>query len=222
MQVCYCQRLNQAREKAKAIKCAGNLKQIGLAMGMYSDDYDEHFPAARQKYQGYDNNWGDVLRKTDYFGASNNKAFKTGANTPLTCPSMRPQKYKGAYYTYGYRCLSNSYYNQFCFTGGKYIAVKIYRTDLSYHSTKTNYSQYTPSEGIYMTDSWNPASYCDKQYFRTSSGVATDYHVRLIHNSRANAIFFDGHVAAKNGIELGKNKIRYAWAQDGVLRLQLY
>ena len=33
--------LNKAREKAKTIKCAGNLKQQGLAMMLYSQDYDE-------------------------------------------------------------------------------------------------------------------------------------------------------------------------------------
>ena len=36
--------LNQAREKARRINCAGNLKQIGLALRMYSGDSDERFP----------------------------------------------------------------------------------------------------------------------------------------------------------------------------------
>ena len=37
--------LSQAREKARRINCSGNLKQIGLALRMYSGDYDEWFPA---------------------------------------------------------------------------------------------------------------------------------------------------------------------------------
>ena len=36
--------LSQAREKARRINCAGNLKQIGLSLRMYSADYDENFP----------------------------------------------------------------------------------------------------------------------------------------------------------------------------------
>ena len=36
--------LSQAREKARRINCSGNLKQIGLALRMYSADYDESFP----------------------------------------------------------------------------------------------------------------------------------------------------------------------------------
>src|SRR5436853_425232 len=33
----------QAREKARAISCLSNLKQIGLGALMYSQDYDEKF-----------------------------------------------------------------------------------------------------------------------------------------------------------------------------------
>ena len=36
--------LSQAREKARRINCSGNMKQIGLALRMYSGDYDENFP----------------------------------------------------------------------------------------------------------------------------------------------------------------------------------
>jgi prepilin-type N-terminal cleavage/methylation domain-containing protein len=36
----------QAREKARAITCVSNLKQIGLGLVMYVQDYDETMPAA--------------------------------------------------------------------------------------------------------------------------------------------------------------------------------
>jgi len=35
----------QARESARRASCLSNLKQIGLALMMYTQDYDEHFPA---------------------------------------------------------------------------------------------------------------------------------------------------------------------------------
>jgi prepilin-type N-terminal cleavage/methylation domain-containing protein len=34
----------QARERARAITCTSNLKQIGLGIDMYVQDYDETFP----------------------------------------------------------------------------------------------------------------------------------------------------------------------------------
>jgi prepilin-type N-terminal cleavage/methylation domain-containing protein/prepilin-type processing-associated H-X9-DG protein len=37
----------QAREKARQIGCSSNLRQIGLAFGMYAQDYDEALPDRR-------------------------------------------------------------------------------------------------------------------------------------------------------------------------------
>src|SRR5579871_4692134 len=43
----------QAREKARGISCLSNLKQLGLALNMYVQDYDETFPL--NHIEGY---WG--------------------------------------------------------------------------------------------------------------------------------------------------------------------
>ena len=40
----------QAREKARAISCLSNLKQIGLAVAQYNQDYDEKTPNGRDQY----------------------------------------------------------------------------------------------------------------------------------------------------------------------------
>ena len=45
--------LSQAREKARRINCAGNLKQIGLSMRMYSGDWNEQFPGTSDATQSY-------------------------------------------------------------------------------------------------------------------------------------------------------------------------
>ena len=38
--------LTKAREQARAVSCRNNLKQIGLAFGMYQSEYNEFFPSA--------------------------------------------------------------------------------------------------------------------------------------------------------------------------------
>jgi prepilin-type processing-associated H-X9-DG protein len=65
-----------AREKARRISCASNLKQIGLALKQYSMDYNDQFPP-------YDGAKGlEILRKNDYL--TDYKIY--------TCPSSANSK----------------------------------------------------------------------------------------------------------------------------------
>ena len=71
--------LNQAREKARRISCASNLKQIGLAMKQYAMDHKDYFPKA-------DNCAGfNELIKNDYLTDGN--VYK--------CPSSKILKANG-------------------------------------------------------------------------------------------------------------------------------
>ncbi|MCK5804435.1 MAG: DUF4190 domain-containing protein [Lentisphaeria bacterium] len=63
--------LSQAREKARQINCSGNLKSIGLALRMYSQDYDEHFPPAL-----------NTLKKHDYLTAGKVYICPSTTDTP--------------------------------------------------------------------------------------------------------------------------------------------
>ena len=46
--------LTKAREQARSVTCRSNLKQLGLAFGMYQADYDEFFPTAGNAPSGWD------------------------------------------------------------------------------------------------------------------------------------------------------------------------
>lgn len=46
--------LNQARELAKKAVCMSNLKNIGLASNMYSNEYDDIFPSVNGETPGYE------------------------------------------------------------------------------------------------------------------------------------------------------------------------
>ena len=47
--------LNQARERGKAANCSSNLKQIGYALDMYSNDWQEYLPLGCEDMMGRDN-----------------------------------------------------------------------------------------------------------------------------------------------------------------------
>ena len=49
--------LNQARERAKRIQCASNMRQLGLSMLFYANEYNDSFPIASIR-------WTYVLYKT--------------------------------------------------------------------------------------------------------------------------------------------------------------
>lgn len=53
--------LNQAREKGKSIQCIGNLKQTGMVMDMYSNDYDDWLLPPRGPVPEVESRWADYL-----------------------------------------------------------------------------------------------------------------------------------------------------------------
>ena len=62
--------LNKARDKAKSISCASNLKQIGLAQGMYSNDYNSYIVPGLINNGGTDSvqqSWVGSLAGSKYF-----------------------------------------------------------------------------------------------------------------------------------------------------------
>jgi prepilin-type processing-associated H-X9-DG protein/prepilin-type N-terminal cleavage/methylation domain-containing protein len=58
--------LQQARAKARQIKCAGNAKQLGLALFMYADDNKEKF----HQHRDTASTWGWPDRLISYVGGS--------------------------------------------------------------------------------------------------------------------------------------------------------
>ena len=66
----------QAREKARSISCLSNTRQIGIAMAMYVQDYDESFPYAWGNPAGTWYETVDPYIKAGEAGSSNWKTAK--------------------------------------------------------------------------------------------------------------------------------------------------
>ena len=67
--------LNKAREKAHGIVCTGNLKQIGLAQGMYSSDYSEWIVPTRCPWNDETRNWFEILSGVTINGKKEGGAY---------------------------------------------------------------------------------------------------------------------------------------------------
>ena len=109
--------LNKAREKAKAISCVGNQKQIGLAWNLYLPDNGDTFPGYERVRESFGGSWGpsaDIGGTQRNFANERplNKYIKSGTIAPtepmtvFKCPSDKgiiPWTAAGttAYYNYG-------------------------------------------------------------------------------------------------------------------------
>ncbi|MCF6175621.1 MAG: type II secretion system GspH family protein [Victivallaceae bacterium] len=76
--------LNQAREKAKSIKCASNLKQCGVNFALYMDSYDGRLPIRLGPPA-----WSVILYNSGYIKDSHAaNGLQIGRNSVYSCPTM--------------------------------------------------------------------------------------------------------------------------------------
>jgi prepilin-type N-terminal cleavage/methylation domain-containing protein/prepilin-type processing-associated H-X9-DG protein len=83
----------QARAKARQAACLSNMKQIGNAVMMYIQDYDETYPVNNRTFQGGSAGFQNTLTQVTWFGllqpyAKNVDIFKcpsAPASDPMNC-----------------------------------------------------------------------------------------------------------------------------------------
>ena len=194
--------LSKAREKARAVNCLNNLKQFGLAIGMYFHDYDQDwFMSGNTSTMSYranqPNSWLTCLK---HFG------YIVGHVNMYNCPSTvgfitTPLESSGTY-SYGA-----------CYNGNE-----PYGFNITYVATKVPYS----SIGLVL-DSW--AINAQKSYYRiVNDGTSNTYgRPYMIHNERCNVVAADGHAMGVNKGELclmytpglwKDSPLRFKWAAE--------
>ncbi len=219
--------LNQARARARAITCVNNLKQCGLGLRMYADDFDGRIPM-QAKVGEQNPYWGWLLQGWVYTDANGTKenldvsAYLSGENT-IHCPEMVKTTPKNQIRNYGMGHLVwGSWDNDMEKSIGPKSSV-FYQTDHGGSYTKgINSNQLkSPSEVLLVADSgylfsstyngFNAA--CWKNNVADGGGG-----IMLSHNNAANSWFGDGHVASLNKGQLAAtaNKITYLLDSAGV------
>jgi len=93
--------LQQARAKARSIKCTGNLKQIGLSIFMYADDNREHLPNYRDEATTW--HWTDCLLPY----AGDRMMFRCDSNTRGLSYAQSSVPTVGTHYGWNWRELGS-------------------------------------------------------------------------------------------------------------------
>ena len=161
----------KAREKARQSSCLSNLKQLGLGMISYAQDYDEMFPAIG----------GAPLFTDAALGSFNLRA--DGTNQHGWATRILPYVKNGQVF----RCPSNTYLNCGINYALPYNAMNSSGTVVPYFATNLSLGQFArPAESLMMTEEGNGGG---DQYVLNGQY----YACAMPHNEGGNMTFVDGH-----------------------------
>jgi len=168
--------LAKAREKARQAVCMGNMKQIGLAMMMYVQDFDDYLTPADSMEAGV-GNWRFWFGKLNsYLGKS---AGPNVENKAWRCPSNRYHAWDWSRISYGANenlmYATNPLFNQSIKNAAKMSKIR------------------RPAGTIMIAES-NGDGYYDFLVQGIGPSYTRNYPVGDRHNNGANLIFCDGHV----------------------------
>jgi prepilin-type N-terminal cleavage/methylation domain-containing protein/prepilin-type processing-associated H-X9-DG protein len=170
----------QAREAARKTQCASNIKNLGTAMLMYTQDYDEQLPLAAYAVGGFDFlTWHDLaepyVKNKAIWLCPSSQVSKTDANGRPT-----------THFAYNVRYLT---------TIGLNLAAT-YQT----HTAASLAAIQSPAETVMLLDARTsvPSSWCgdDGKFLLLPADPDTDCWGRpnFLHSEGANLLWVDGHV----------------------------
>jgi prepilin-type processing-associated H-X9-DG protein/prepilin-type N-terminal cleavage/methylation domain-containing protein len=177
--------LNQAREKAKTIKCAGNLKQVGLAFQLYSQNWNDWIFAQREKEGSpYTPFWFERLN-TDH----------VNSKEVFHCPSDEDFSFDYHHVSYGFNTAGTEPGTNTGLGHSMQCTNTAHQPPIKFVSVKR------PSTTILVADSNNDGSWTAVLGPTTSSWGATE-PLGTRHSNGANVLWADGHVKYGSFAEL--------------------
>ena len=173
--------LNAARQKAQAASCVGNLKQCGLMLNLYQNDYQDWF------WSDLAIGWSQMIRRCGYVNSYKALRCPRPSATPLYDELSQAAAFQQTY-------------------GAPYVADDIgainMRGATSYHTGRADEKKPNPSHIVMNCDSRYETMYAyrDQYYTVSLAGGTTTLAANrgallLAHSKKANVVMKDGHVA---------------------------
>jgi prepilin-type processing-associated H-X9-DG protein/prepilin-type N-terminal cleavage/methylation domain-containing protein len=190
--------LNSAREKARSISCASNMKQVGQSFILYQSSFDGYYPA----YQYSDGAGGELSRATEMNWAYNLKSSGSLMDPSVfKCPASSMLNNVSTNGKWDVVKLGNVNSYQYIAMGYNYFFLARYRpTFLSNPSTYTpcrNVHVKKPSTIITLGDTWR-SNIQNLGTYILNYKTTTTYTFHERHPSRsANVLWCDGHVSGE-------------------------
>ncbi len=207
--------LSKAKAKAHGIKCVNNLRQIGIAMITYADDYQNVLvPLNRHRYtiNNAGNWWFDIMVQGKYLPSTN------GANVIWRCPAVKDQDINpGGQLGFGVIEGSIIRYATNSNTGlpeGSRRTTEINRPSQVWLMGDTGVPQVGPPPPHCRFTTWF-AVWRSDQWANYAQGNGSGHQVGPRHNLRADALFFDGHVEPLTYLDLSNN-VNNIWATNNI------
>ena len=190
--------LNKARNRANAIDCTSNLKQLGMGLSSYSGDNDDFVTPWRVGYGGtYNATWEYLICR--YIPVASNQW--AASNSPNKSDGTDSDPWKTRRSPYLCRANRTPYYNQSAknvFSGQvfwtAYAINRCVSADLNYNGSWLNITKLTqlkrPSRCFALVDNTTNSNGLDNQFDNINAWPVENF----LHDSFANMLFHDGSV----------------------------
>ncbi len=181
--------LSKARNRAQAMSCVSNLKQMSLGLHGYLNDFSDTFPALDYGGAGV---WSWPAALYPYI-AGNELVLIYGVyqtlnnKTPYQCPSQLKWDQSAGYVSYGY--------NLNALGTSNYAGTSYYGQPVSYPINLSRIKR--PSLQLVWADSWGGSTTLENRS-RGSYKLVQSNNLCFRHDKRSNSAYADGHVAPES------------------------
>lgn len=189
--------LINARERGHQIKCSGNQKQLGLAVNMYLDDYQEYFPIGIYTISGACWSWTDQL--APYCGTK----FKSAKESYESIGTHNNYSQVAKYYKIFLCPKKNMTWNEYTTGWWNYVGNYTTNSDImpryptgTYDAApkKTVHLKFPSANGLLWDGkrAVSGSAYGPRASTESAIGITSTPDYR--HGSNINILFADGHV----------------------------